>query len=242
MSALEYYPKEAQQIQHLFGGAFVENKPIPFPGGDKKPYSNLFYWAHLEASSTSEFPLHPHKGFEIMTFVFEGSLEHYDTVSKVWTPLKAGALQVTQTGSGVYHSERITKDTRLFQIWFDPDFKVSLKTEAGYQDYPSFESSEKEGVESIEYVGTNSKVEVVTPNIEIKKMHFNADTYKIDIDERYIYSLYVLEGSALLNNQAVIKDDFLIISQSQLLNIDVKENLELFCIKSLKTVPYRTYA
>ena len=74
----------------LFGGAFVENKPIPFSDrGKTTAYSNLFYWAHLEAEETAEFPLHPHEGFEIMTFVFKGSVEHFDTASKVYTPLNA---------------------------------------------------------------------------------------------------------------------------------------------------------
>ena len=83
----------------LFNGAFLENKPIPFPDrGETTAYSNLFYWAHLEAFETAEFPLHPHEGFEIITFVFKGSLEHYDTATKVWTVLDAGGVQVIQAG------------------------------------------------------------------------------------------------------------------------------------------------
>ncbi len=80
MSTLFHLKKEDQELMPLFSGAFLENKPIPFPNrSGTQAYSNLFYWAHLEAFETAEFSLHPHKGFEIMTFVFEGSLEHYDT-------------------------------------------------------------------------------------------------------------------------------------------------------------------
>jgi len=106
MSKLMHLKKDQQQLMPLFNGAFIENKPIPFPYGRKSyAYSNLFYWAHLIARETAEFPLHPHEGFEIMTFVLKGSLEHYDTATKVWTPLSSGGVQVIQAGSGVQHSE-----------------------------------------------------------------------------------------------------------------------------------------
>ncbi len=144
MSQVKYLKKQDQQIEPLFNGAFTENKPIGFPTRQgSTAYSNLFYWAHLVAHETAEFPLHPHEGFEIMTFVLGGTVEHYDTATKVYTPLNAGDVQAIQAGSGVSHSERITKGSELFQIWFDPDFSKSLSKNATYKDYQkiSFESS-----------------------------------------------------------------------------------------------------
>ncbi|PHS56258.1 MAG: hypothetical protein COB17_09615 [Sulfurimonas sp.] len=136
MGILRYLQKEEQELMPLFDGAFIENKPIAFPNREgTTAYSNLFYWAHLEAYETSEFPLHPHEGFEIMTFVFKGSIEHYDTATKIWTALGEGGVQVIQAGSGVEHSERISKGTELFQIWFDPDFSKTMKKNATYKDY-----------------------------------------------------------------------------------------------------------
>ena len=64
MRKLKHLKKEQQQIEKLFNGAFTENKPIPFPNRNTTTvYSNLFYWAHLVAHETAEFPLHPHEGF-----------------------------------------------------------------------------------------------------------------------------------------------------------------------------------
>ena len=60
----------------------------------KYNYSNLFYWAHLEAIETAEFPLHPHEGFEIMTFVLEGTVEHFDTKTNVWTKIQKDGLPI----------------------------------------------------------------------------------------------------------------------------------------------------
>jgi len=104
MAQVNHKRKSEQQIQTLFNGAFTENKPIAFPDvNGTTSYSNIFYWAHLVAHETAEFPLHPHEGFEILTFVFKGTLSHFDTASNVYRPLKAGSVQATQTGSGVSH-------------------------------------------------------------------------------------------------------------------------------------------
>ena len=40
--------------------------------------SNLFYWAHATATKDSTIGLHPHKGFEILTYVLKGKIRHYD--------------------------------------------------------------------------------------------------------------------------------------------------------------------
>lgn len=84
-----------------------------------------------------EFGLHPHEGFEIMTFILEGNVTHYDTATKVWTPLETGDFQVIQSNSGIQHQERITNGTRNFQIWFDPNFYDAVKKVPSYTDYHS---------------------------------------------------------------------------------------------------------
>ena len=234
--------KEEQQIRAIFGGRFVENKPIPFPDIRKKyNYSNLFYWAHLEAIETAEFPLHPHEGFEIMTFVLEGTVEHFDTKTNVWTKIQKDGFQVIQSGSGVYHGERITKDSRVFQIWFDPDFSKTLKEEPSYKDYPSdFIIPKKDNKRTIyEYIG-DSKVEHKTSNIKITKEIFLAGTYNIQINKDYMYSIYTISGLGLINSKIVKDNDFIKCEDLEYLTIDAQNNLELFIVKTPKKLKYRT--
>ena len=156
MSKLIHLKKEQQQIMPLFNGAFVENKPIPFPNrSESKVYSNLFYWAHLEANRTAEFPLHPHEGFEIMAFILKGSLEHSDSLSDSYTTLSAGGVQVIQAGSGVQHAERIIKGTHIFQIWFDPDFSKTINNKAQYKDYQANKFKSEKNVNKNRNLGTS---------------------------------------------------------------------------------------
>jgi len=244
MSNLTYLPKEKQQLMPLFNGAFIENKPIPFPEAfSSQAYSNLFYWAHLEANETSEFPLHPHKGFEIMTFVFEGSLEHYDTATKVWTPLSAGGVQAIQANSGVHHAERITKGSRLFQIWFDPDFSKTMKMEPQYKDYQNdkFEKKHVDDMDVIEYVGKNGLIDYVTKGLSVKKIDISKGEQSIDISKTSTYSLYLLKGALSINGQPVDTDGFVVIQDEGTLSLHVKEDSELFMIETPTTVEYRRY-
>ena len=73
---IEIFKKSDQAYGEFNNGAIIENKPIGFPGENNslKAYSNLFYWAHATAKVDSTIGLHPHKGFEIMTFVLDGEI------------------------------------------------------------------------------------------------------------------------------------------------------------------------
>ena len=244
MSKLIHLKKEQQQLALLFGGAFIENKPIPFPDRDKtKAYSNLFYWAHLEAKETAEFPLHPHEGFEIMTFVLKGSLEHYDTATQVYTALDAGGVQVIQAGSGVQHSERIIKGSELFQIWFDPDFSKSMTKDAVYIDYQSveFKSIKRDSIERISYLKPRGAIDFQTQGIEIEKLKFDSGNYSDKVDKESTYSYYLLDGEIKINGEFVEKDSFLILSEIESVDFVVQNSAELFVIKSPTKVAYRRF-
>ena len=78
------FTKEKQCIGGFNHGAIVENKPIGFPqdNGSLNPYSALFYWAHAYTDSGSTIGLHPHRGFEIATYIIRGIIKHFDSKNK----------------------------------------------------------------------------------------------------------------------------------------------------------------
>ena len=244
MSKVKHLRKNDQQIELLFNGAFTENKPIPFPTrSGTSAYSNLFYWAHLEAHETAEFPLHPHEGFEIMTFVLKGSVEHFDTASKGYTPLNAGDVQAIQAGSGVSHSERIIKGTELFQIWFDPDFSQTLKQEARYKDYAqkSFHSVRDGDKETLVYVGEHGTINTITEGLEIKSTTFKSGAFSEDLDPAFTYSYYLLHGEVDLDGETLVKDDFYVLHDAKNVSFNVPKEAKLFVIKTPTDVKYRRF-
>ena len=80
--SVEVFTKEQQARGNFNNGEILEYKPIGFTqdGGDLKPYSNLFYWAHAwTPGNKSTIGLHPHQGFEICSFVLNGNINHFYT-------------------------------------------------------------------------------------------------------------------------------------------------------------------
>ena len=76
---ISVYEKSDQASGSFNQGEILEKKPIGFPqdGGRLKPYSNIFYWAHAwTPDKKSTIGLHPHRGFEICSFVLKLSLIH----------------------------------------------------------------------------------------------------------------------------------------------------------------------
>ncbi|MPZ22363.1 MAG: hypothetical protein GEU28_02220 [Dehalococcoidia bacterium] len=71
----------------------------------------------------ADWPMHPHKDIEGITYVVEGTFEHADSKGNGGI-LKPGAIQRATLGSGMWHSERNgSKDEpmRFLQFWILPD-------------------------------------------------------------------------------------------------------------------------
>jgi quercetin 2,3-dioxygenase len=238
---IQILKKSDQFNTTIFNGNFIVNKPVA--SGTKqavKPYSSLFYWSHAVAIEDCEFGLHPHEGFEIMTFILEGNVTHYDTATKVWTPLHTGDFQVIQSNAGIQHQERIAKGTRSFQIWFDPNFYEAIKQNPAYVDYHSkdFETKTENSIKTITYIGKESKAFAMTPNLIIKKLIFDNQTRtSLQLDEDSSYTFYVLNGTGLANKLFIERDDAIRIANTNALEIDFKG--ELFYIQTLTQLDYK---
>lgn len=224
----------------IFNGRFHANKPVYNGKSNVKPYSCLYYWSNAHVNEPCEFGLHPHEGFEIMTFLFEGKIEHFDTSTKIWTPLNAGDFQIIQSNSGIQHQEKIAKNSSAFQIWFDPNFYDAVQLKPRYIDYHSenFQPLEIEGITTVNYIGEGSSVQALTPNLTIKKLTFDRQTKTIImLKENMSYTFYVLNGKGLANNQTIEKDDAVRISNSH--SLDIHFQGDLFYIETPTTLDYK---
>ncbi|EIN03910.1 RmlC-like cupin [Punctularia strigosozonata HHB-11173 SS5] len=67
------------------------------------------------------FGTHPHREFEIFSYVVAGELEHRDSMGNVEI-LKRGDLQLTSAGTGIRHSEKAHGNSQVhfLQIWSIP--------------------------------------------------------------------------------------------------------------------------
>lgn len=237
----QVYPKKTQAQGAFNGGQIIENKPLGFPsdGGTLRPYSNLFYWANAIAVQDSTIGLHPHRGFEILSFVLDGEIRHYDTKLNKWIDLKAGDVQVIRSGSGISHSEHMTKDSRMFQIWLDPNLEKTMAQDASYDDYESsdFKTISQDGIEKLKFVGDDAPIQLDTTGLNIERWQVN-DKIELLYPDAYC-SVYVLSGNITIDQTSVTVDDFIHIEPNTAIALD--GNAELFVIINKQKLPYQTY-
>ncbi len=81
------------------------------------------------------FPDHPHRGFETVTIMIDGAMEHRDTVGNRGR-LTSGSVQWMTAGSGIIHSEMPQQERGLlwgFQLWVNLPRKLKMMRPR-YQD------------------------------------------------------------------------------------------------------------
>jgi len=239
---------KSQQAKGAFnGGQILENKPIGFPQdrGFVRPYSSLFYWARAEGVVDSTIGLHPHQGFEIMSFVLEGKIRHFDTKMNAWKPLEAGDVQIIRAGNGISHAEHIEKGGVIFQIWVDPDLSKTLEKEATYNDYKEsdFEKESINGTTIIHYAGDKGLMELDTPKVDIRRLVVDTESFSWSGNKDEIRSLYIVGGSGTINGKTVEQDDFIIVDDGDDISLQSHESkMDVFAFTVPAKTSYATYS
>lgn len=233
-----------QQADGQFnGGAVLEKRPVFYQQAQTFPYSNLFYWAHAWSEKGSTIGLHPHQGFEILSFVLKGEIEHYDTKNKTWLKLKAGDVQIIRSGNGISHAEKLLPDSAIFQVWFDPNLEKSITQPASYNDYFSdtFPVIVENGFTTKIFKGENAPVQMDTEGVSIKQVTIKKGNHTMKLSPESVYSIFLLDGSMELTENLLNKEDFVKVEGSGEIAIDVKEESVLFIIESPLKPSYATY-
>lgn len=244
--SITFYSKEKQAKGAFDNGSIIENKPIGFPqdGGELLAYSNLFYWAHAISEKGGLIGEHPHRAFEILSFVLKGEIEHYDNKAQSWKTLQAGDVQIIRAGSGISHAEKFNPGAEIFQIWFDPSIQESVLKPASYDDYDSdrFPVAKNKGVSIRTFKGKGSPLLMETQGIEITEITLEEGEHTLDLDSESVYSVYVLEGLVGIDDTAVDQFGFALVKEQDSIKIAAKEKSKLFVIRSPLEPSYQTYA
>src|SRR4029079_13509908 len=113
-------------VRTVEGEGFVVNRPFPTRSLDHfDPFLLLDQMgpAVLGPGEAKGAPDHPHRGFETVTYMLEGRMEHKDSGGKAGA-IGAGDAEWMTAGAGVVHSEMPEKEFarnggRLhgFQLW-----------------------------------------------------------------------------------------------------------------------------
>jgi len=84
------------------------------------------------------FPPHPHRGFETVTYLMAGRVEHRDTIGNAGV-IETGGVQWMTAARGIVHSEMPVQENGLLwgiQLWVN--LPAELKMQApGYREFPA---------------------------------------------------------------------------------------------------------
>ena len=187
-------------------------------------YDPFVLWDNFNLGPDRGFPTHPHRGFEAITYMFSGSIEHKDNLGNHST-VTAGGAQCFTAGRGMEHSEM--PDSKIesngIQLWINLA-KNQKSVEPGYQQVDKENIPQKEitGGRVSVIVGDNSPLKLNTPvrYLEVSLEKGASLSEKVPKDFRGF--IYLLNGQLKVNTESVVaKEAFFF------------ENIEELDIKSL---------
>lgn len=234
------------------GGKIKEQKPIGFSGEGSliDRLGPLFYWAWGHSQGPAEIGLHPHQGFEIISYVIKGNAYHRDTLGTE-SVVDAGGAQLMQTGSGVYHAEALKEPSEIFQIWFEPHLSQAVKRTPTYSQYNSedFSVIDKQGVTIKTILGNGSPMKIVTDagmwDIRIP----NGSVYTHSLSQKRTLAGLAIRGDGVLTvdtNQPTrfTHEDFVIVQSGQGGEAAIQavdKDIRIFLIEVPEEVDYPLY-
>jgi len=161
--------------------------------------------------------LHPHKGFETVTIVYKGEVEHHDSTGNGGV-IGPGDVQWMTAGSGIlhqeYHSQAFSKtggDFEMVQLWVNLPAKDKL-AQPGYQgitsaQIPSRPLANDAGVIRViagEFETLKGPATTFTPmNVWDVRLNKGGD-FNVAYTEGWTTAIMVLRGSVEVNGQATL--------------------------------------
>ena len=142
------------------GGGFVVRRYLP--SAVKQAVGPFIFFDHfgpvdVKPEDNHDVRPHPHIGLATVTYLFEGAMDHRDSIGSVQR-IEPGAINWMTAGSGIVHSERTPKDlvgvphrTHGLQLW-------AALPKAHEEDDPSFTHTPSADIPELEVDGARVRV------------------------------------------------------------------------------------
>lgn len=198
-------------------GPIQLRQPIPIQGNDQiSPFILLHHFDIMMEPGHSNFdvPPHPHRGFMPITFMYEGAVEHEDSLGNTEV-IGSNEVQWINAARGIIHSEKTGKEFAKeggrfhgIQLWINLPAAQKMNT-------PSYQPITKDEIVLVEKDGVqfrlvSGKVEGQTgpakSNVLTAMIRMVAGSNKtISLPETNNVLLYVLEGAITVNGEKAAK-------------------------------------
>ncbi|GMQ29754.1 pirin family protein [Algoriphagus confluentis] len=189
-------------------GKFLVGRLLPFR--QKRMIGPFIYLDHmgpvkLNAREQMDILPHPHIGLSTLTFLFEGSIMHRDTLGNA-VEIRPGAVNWMTAGKGIVHSERTPdhlRDSELtmhgLQIWVAlPKELEQMEPEFFHIEAQQLPAWEEEGLQwklvAGEVLGHRSPVPVYSPLYMLEIKSSKRQTINLEGKLFGESGLYILKG------------------------------------------------
>jgi len=201
-------------------------------------------WDHFNIGPGRGFPDHPHRGFEAITYIFDGGMNHKDNLGNESFVTGGGAQRFT-AGAGMVHSEMPaeTGDSNGIQLWINLPKRLK-QIDPGYQqvDADDFPVQQFEGGRAKILVGGDSPLKLKT---EVIYQHVNLDadaSYMLELTSGMRGIIYLTSGQLAVNGESVSADQALFIEAEDRLEIKAIANAEfMICMGLPHGEPIKQY-
>lgn len=228
----------------LEGGGFKVRRPVAM-GSLMSPFLLLDEMGPVNYGPKEAIgaPSHPHRGFETVTYMLEGAMQHADSAGNSGD-LNPGDVQWMTAGRGIIHSELPHPDfydaggvLHGFQIWVNLPAKDKMM-EPRYQDIPSAELPTVESTDGKvwakvvagEAMGAKSVIDTVIP---IQYIHYRMEEdshldHKVGRDLNAM--VYVFGGEIEINGKTVEDGQLALLDEGDTIDIASKTGGEFLIL------------
>lgn len=210
-------------------GGIVLDQPLPVQGVDQvDPFLLIHHWDDILPGKQHQREVgvgpHPHRGFSPVTFVFEGNVEHNDSLGNKAT-VNAGGTQWMHAGRGITHSERPSASIaesggklEFIQFWvnspaahkMDPAYYLPISN----GDTPRVEvGGSFIAVVAGEYQGMTGPAPTLSPMTLLRGEIKAGEEMILDLPETFNTLIYFLDGKVNINEQEAKSKDLVHLSQ-----------------------------
>ena len=228
----------------LEGGGFQVRRPVAM-GSLMSPFLLLDEMGPVNYGPKQAIgaPSHPHRGFETVTYMLQGSMQHADSAGNSGD-LNPGDVQWMTAGRGIIHSELPHPDffdaggvMHGFQIWVNLPAKDKMM-QPRYQDIPSDDIPTVESTDGKiwakvvagEALGAKAVIDTVIP---IQFIHYRMRedsnlTHKISNDLNCM--IYMFGGQAEVSGKSVEDGQLILLSEGDEVEISTGDGAEFLIL------------
>lgn len=210
-------------IETLEGGSFLVRRPFPQASfSEFDPFLLLDEMGPMEVApgEAKGAPDHPHRGFETVTYLLSGEMEHKDSRGHAGR-LTPGDVQWMTAGAGVVHSEMPSSEFQRaggrmhgFQLWVNLPQREKM-TKPRYQEIPGAripQVTSEDGLVTVrviagEAMGQRAVIETHTP---IVYLHYSIEPGGVvtqSVPAEYNAFAYLVDGAGLFGEASERAND-----------------------------------